>query len=875
MLDFKGLNASLLSNFEGFIAAWFPNAKRNGGEWKLGDISGSAPTNKGSLSINGRTGVWKDFASGEGGSDLISLVAAHLGVGMYEAAQKLGAIEALRPNLPPPAPQRHDWEPLPFAPENAPPCGDFSHSKHGSPSVVYQYRNFDGHTVGYVARYDTPTGKEIIPYTWCERKSDGGKEAGWRAKAFLKPRCLFGEHLLRNKPQNIIFVEGEKCALALQNLFKHVAVLTWPGGAQAHKYAGLEKVTNSKVYLWPDADEPGRDAMLAIGQRLLKQGNEVFWFPLNSEWADGYDAADAIASGMTRDEIVQRLTQKIPFFNPDQSVDLEEVREEPPVEPIDEIEEARPASECPFKILGSDGDRFYYLPISNRRIISLTASQHKKLEFLQLAPAWYWESQFPSGGGEKVDWFAAANALISQASTKDFDLSQVRGRGAWFDQGKTVFHAGSHLIVNGEATNFEDHSGEYTYPRARPLGVELRKALPATQTRKLLELLACIQFKNPLDHKFLAGWLAVAPICGALEWRPHIWLSGASGTGKSWIVSNIIRPLLGPIALFCQSVSTEAGIRQALGCDALPVCFDEAESERENDQKRMQSVLVLARQASRESDSRIMKGTASGQALSWHVRSCFMFASIGVAATQRADQSRVSILELLPEHQRTVDRWTEMTALWAETVADPEWCAGFRARSLAKASVIQASVAQFKRACMKHLKNHRDADQVAALLAGAYSLHSGDPVSAEAADEFCAAQDWSTCVADRGLDETACWNHLMEAKIEVPADEKSPLQRLAVAEVIEKAAESDFKGGYQHALLRHGIRPHEEGVDVANAHDELRKIFTPTPWNEKWKEQLMRLPGAQDVKGSRFLGTVRRCVRVSNLFFAQSLVGEI
>jgi putative DNA primase/helicase len=869
MFDFKSLNANLLANFESFIAQWFPNAKRNGGEWKLGDISGSAPTNKGSLSINGRTGVWKDFASGEGGSDLISLVACHLGVGMREAAERLGATD-----FPKPAQAREvreDWEPVHHAPDDAPQC-NFQHGKFGTPSITYAYRNKDGKLVGHVARYETASGKEIIPYSWCRK----GHDEGWRPKAFLKPRCLFGEHLLGKQVSNVIFVEGEKCAVALQQLFKHVAVLTWPGGAQAHRYADFSKVSGYQVFLWPDADDAGKSAMVSVGEKLIKAGNQVFWFPVDSDWSDGYDAADAIAAGMTRDEIVRRLTQKIPFLEPDPVEEqVVEVPEPEVIEPRDEIEESRPPSECPFRILGSDGDRFYYLPLSNRRIVSLTASQHKKLEFLQLAPAWYWENQFPSGGGESVDWFAAANALISQASLKDFDLGQVRGRGAWLDGKKTVFHAGSHLIVNGEARNFEEHEGEYTYPRAKPLGLDLCNALSAQQTRKLLELLGCIQFKNPLDHKFLAGWLAVAPICGALEWRPHIWLSGASGTGKSWIVSNIIRPLLGPIALFVQSVSTEAGIRQALGCDALPVCFDEAESEREADQKRMQSVLVLARQASRESDSKIMKGTASGQALSWHVRSCFMFASIGVAATQRADQSRVTVLELLPEHQRVVDRWPEMVELWEQTVSNPEWCAGFRARSLAKAAVIQANVAQFKRACMRHLKNHRDADQVAALLAGAYSLHSGDPVTQEMADDFCAAQDWSTTVGDRGLDETACWNHLMEAKIEVPADERSPMQRLAVAEVLEKSSEFGYKGIYQHALLRHGIRPSEEGIDVAVSHDELRKIFAPTPWNEKWREQLLRLPNAQDVKGSRFLGTVRRCVRVSNMFLAESLITSV
>src|SRR3546814_12688673 len=77
----------------------------------------------------------------------------------------------------------------------------------------------------------------------------------------------------------------------------------------------------------------------------------------------------------------------------------------------------------------------------------------------------------------------------------------------------------------------------------------------------------------------LAGWIAIAVICGALNWRPHVWLTGSSGSGKSWLLDNVIRPLIGAIAVYCQSNSTEAGIRQTLATDARPVLFDEAESE--------------------------------------------------------------------------------------------------------------------------------------------------------------------------------------------------------------------------------------------------------------------------------------------------------
>ena len=41
--------------------------------------------------------------------------------------------------------------------------------------------------------------------------------------------------------------------------------------------------------------------------------------------------------------------------------------------------------------------------------------------------------------------------------------------------------------------------------------------------------------------------------------------------------------------------TTEAGLRQTICCDAVPVVFDEAESNEKGDQQRMQAILSLAR----------------------------------------------------------------------------------------------------------------------------------------------------------------------------------------------------------------------------------------------------------------------------------------
>jgi hypothetical protein len=298
----------------------------------------------------------------------------------------------------------------------------------------------------------------------------------------------------------------------------------------------------------------------------------------------------------------------------------------------------------------------------------------------------------------------------------------------------------------------------------------------------------------------------------------------------------------------------------------LPVVFDEAETERESDQKRMQEVIILARQASRESDGRIAKGTASGSALTWHIRSCFLFASIGLGATQRADLSRITCLDLLPENQRTHDRFPEALAMQKETVRKPEWCSAFRARSVRLAPVIAKNSAVFKDAVLDRLGNQRDADQFGALLAGAYSLFFDGEATPEAASNWCDQFDWSAFFSsDLEKDEVKCLALLLEANI-VMQTEFDPPRRTTVMELIQTVSDSpwlsDSSKSARTALERHGIACRKDGIDVANAHEELSKIFRQTPFTGKWCELLKRLPGAYKMEAVKILGISKRAVRL-------------
>ncbi len=99
------------------------------------------------------------------------------------------------------------------------------------------------------------------------------------------------------------------------------------------------------------------------------------------------------------------------------------------------------------------------------------------------------------------------------------------------------------------------------------------------------------------------------------------------------MLNGFVHHLLGRLDLFAQGNSTEAGIRQTLNADARPVLFDESESNEENDARRIQAVLSLIRQSSTESEAQTFKGSASGEAMAFHIRSMFCLASIQVALT--------------------------------------------------------------------------------------------------------------------------------------------------------------------------------------------------------------------------------------------------
>ena len=88
MIDFEKINQAALRNGRALVQELIPSGKIRSLEYVVRNPRRN-DQNPGSFSINYRTGTWKDFAAGDAGRDLISLVAYIRGCGQGDAAREL------------------------------------------------------------------------------------------------------------------------------------------------------------------------------------------------------------------------------------------------------------------------------------------------------------------------------------------------------------------------------------------------------------------------------------------------------------------------------------------------------------------------------------------------------------------------------------------------------------------------------------------------------------------------------------------------------------------------------------------------------------------------------------------------------------------
>jgi putative DNA primase/helicase len=322
-LDFAAINDAL--NPEFVVPQWLPGGEKRGAEYVVANPTRN-DKNPGSFTINLVKGVWKDYATGDGGADLVSLYAYLFhGDDQGAAARELAENNGIK--LDNEARQRafeakvtriEEARPEPVLPVPASAAAPtFRHPRWGQPSTRWAYNDRDGNLLMYVCRFD-PEGerKQVVPYSWCKHP-DGTERWTWRGITGSTKRPLYGLDRLAAMPDaDVIVVEGEKAADAAQAIFGDTAaVVTWMGGVETADRVSLRALAGRRVILWPDFDsqvhrdtnellplheQPGVRAMMAIATALKGHAREVHmvrYVPGDGAFEHGWDLADAKADG--------------------------------------------------------------------------------------------------------------------------------------------------------------------------------------------------------------------------------------------------------------------------------------------------------------------------------------------------------------------------------------------------------------------------------------------------------------------------------------------------------------------------------------------------------------------------------------------------
>lgn len=566
----------------------------------------------------------------------------------------------------------------------------------------------------------------------------------------------------------------------------------------------------------------------------------------------------------------EQVTRQLSGIRPEP--ELPEPDDDAPHDEIEDAESWRPAGE-PFIPLGYNETRYYYLPAATEQIAEIRRAGHTSAsELLSLAPLEWWQHMHPNKSGDAVNWQSAGSALMRRCEARGvFDPAKVRGRGAWYDDGQPVLHLGNSLMVAGRKKAIRDHRSHWFYTKQAAIetGTDAEPA-QREESAVVVELIRQLNFSTPSDAMLLAGWCALAPICGALQWRPHIWVTAPRGAGKSWAQNNIIYPLVGPLALHVQGNTSEAGIRQRLGSDARPVIFDEAESEDQSQARRIQSVIELARQASTDSGAEILKGTSGGDGLSYRSRSMFLMGSINVSLARAADESRFSVLTMHapPSSVEEIRRFDRFAAEVDATIT-PRLCSAIRARMYRAIPTVRQNALIFAQAVAEVIGSQRIGDQLGTLLAGYFALTADGVTDAGTARAICEQIDYTEArEAEAVRDEESLLQTLLQTQVrfDEPGGKGSMMRSLG--ELVQRAAGIDTSAEMSQAdanevLRRHGMRVDGRALLVANSHVEIKRALTNTPWGSGWRRVLMRADGAESGQVSaRFGSGVSRYVSV-------------
>jgi len=502
-----------------------------------------------------------------------------------------------------------------------------------------------------------------------------------------------------------------------------------------------------------------------------------------------------------------------------------------------------------IKPLGYNNGIHYFLPMTTGQITPFSATAlGRKENLFQLADRAFWERIYaPEDNMTKISEYACGDLIKACQEKGFFRPDNVRGVGVWEESGKILVNCGDLIVGDGIKCYPSEYRAKNFYeagPRVIDLGYAPMTNKEGAEFRDICKRLS---WKKPQYADIMAGWCVISMIGGVLRWRPHIFLTGPKGTGKSTVMDYIIKRAVGGIAVCRDGGTTEPGVRKALGCSSRPFIMDEAESESRQDIAQMQKIFFLFRRAS---SGAIVENAYS----TFVVRSCACFAAINPRLDHGADKERSTVLELCADtdvgHE---DRWNALKIDIRRIMTD-EFAHKLMSRTVANLDVLMHNIDVFVAEASTILGSMRAGDQVGPMIAGAHSLISNKKITPEFARDWMINQDWGWHSESQEIsDSEKMIGKLMTSRIRY--DDGGMARESQVAEMVQTAYNPSNPGynASRKGLGSYGMKIVKDRLVISNSCNPIKGILRETPWTD-YRRTLANYPNSDnfDNKTVRF-----------------------
>ena len=509
--------------------------------------------------------------------------------------------------------------------------------------------------------------------------------------------------------------------------------------------------------------------------------------------------------------------------------------------------------------MGYDEDVYFFLPRTKGQVLELTAGALGTMQNLyQLANGSDYQRIM---GWDEIKPGEAAGIIgpmLMDVCHKigPYENGRVYGAGAWVIGKRLFVNTGSGVWFDGKELGHREVDIDGAFVRESRAFYLDCEPLHNKEANKLVQICQMLKWRRPISGTLLAGWLVVASVGGALRWRPHVFITGPKGAGKSTVIEEIVEVVIGDSMIRQDGGSTEAGLRKEVKSSSRPIVMDEFEGESKRAFEEVQKILFWARKAS--SGGYIVNANRK-----YRAKSCVCFAAINPLVTQGADADRITLLELEVNKDADAEAHFDKLMDMIHTTLTSDYARRLVKRTVDNLDSLLWNCEVFSRHAARILKSKRDGDQFGPMLAGAYMLHTTGRVTDEKAAEYCARQDWSWVHDQKdGTDSERLIRRILNSMIEYSMVDRTV--RMPVSEMIARVRSGDpGSGDAAKALARCGMVVEGDWLCVANTDDGLSGLLAGTPW-VAYRPSLSRLEGVvTEGKTKRFgSGSPRRYMKV-------------